>query len=389
MTWNHFGAQTCKSCKPFFRRNALNYEEFKCRIDNKCVIDIKTRRSCRKCRLDKCLSVGMKPERIQSESQKEIVRNKIQAKYKEWIQNCGSNAGEDTTCTAEEYINDFCKEIDCQISNEKIDLLDIDEINDEFTSDQELTNDFCTELHDKDNDHQEISKLMNEIVVYNHKNTNQTNNIVVYEPPVGPIARNTHFTEWDDFRLIEIINYHKTSDIICKPRFKSIQFVDIKQWYSVMGMAYGLDVQKQVEMATYLRAFQGICENDRIALIKYGWFTLLCLHAMSYYDNNGEKWTMQLDDDHAGVLELELFKYHKHNVYCAYKLFLGRVIPEWDNDPILSYLLRAIVLFDPNRKHLINKNEIKVQQNNYIHTLQRYLLNKYGAECEAKLNTNK
>ncbi|CAG2109224.1 unnamed protein product, partial [Medioppia subpectinata] len=74
----NFCAITCESCKAFFRRNATKIQEYKCPFDDKCKVDIKTRKFCRRCRLRKCYAVGMKQEWILNEEEKEIRRHKIE-----------------------------------------------------------------------------------------------------------------------------------------------------------------------------------------------------------------------------------------------------------------------------------------------------------------------
>ncbi|XP_068625517.1 nuclear hormone receptor HR96 [Battus philenor] len=74
----NFNAVTCESCKAFFRRNALATKEFKCPFTNNCEITVVTRRFCQKCRLEKCLSIGMVKEFIMSDELKAEKRRKIE-----------------------------------------------------------------------------------------------------------------------------------------------------------------------------------------------------------------------------------------------------------------------------------------------------------------------
>jgi hypothetical protein len=54
----NFEVVTCESCKAFFRRNCTRRaDEFKCPYTNNCVITKQSRRSCKHCRLAKCVSV--------------------------------------------------------------------------------------------------------------------------------------------------------------------------------------------------------------------------------------------------------------------------------------------------------------------------------------------
>ncbi|CAG2169117.1 unnamed protein product [Oppiella nova] len=63
-TGYNFEVITCGSCKEFFRRTATRDEVFKCRFTTGCQIDVRTRKRCRKCRLDKCYAMGMNKDYI-------------------------------------------------------------------------------------------------------------------------------------------------------------------------------------------------------------------------------------------------------------------------------------------------------------------------------------
>ncbi|CAG2161705.1 unnamed protein product [Oppiella nova] len=72
-TGYHFKAISCESCKSFFRRNALrNADSFNCYLGGNCSINVETRKWCKKCRLDKCLAVGMKTKLIFTDKQNEV-----------------------------------------------------------------------------------------------------------------------------------------------------------------------------------------------------------------------------------------------------------------------------------------------------------------------------
>jgi len=74
----NFNAVTCESCKAFFRRNALKSKEFKCPFNDECEVTVITRRFCQKCRLKKCMDIGMKKEYILSEDEKKQKKQKIE-----------------------------------------------------------------------------------------------------------------------------------------------------------------------------------------------------------------------------------------------------------------------------------------------------------------------
>lgn len=90
----NFNAISCESCKAFFRRNALSGKELKCPFTNNCEITIVTRRFCQKCRLEKCLSVGMVKEFIMSEEDKAEKRKKIEENRAKKRHNMGDQSDE-------------------------------------------------------------------------------------------------------------------------------------------------------------------------------------------------------------------------------------------------------------------------------------------------------
>ncbi|KAL3075919.1 hypothetical protein niasHS_012836 [Heterodera schachtii] len=56
----YYGAKCCESCKHFFRRTISLMKEYKCKDGGEC----KDLASCKRCRLYKCLTVGMKPQGV-------------------------------------------------------------------------------------------------------------------------------------------------------------------------------------------------------------------------------------------------------------------------------------------------------------------------------------
>ncbi|CAD5219025.1 unnamed protein product [Bursaphelenchus okinawaensis] len=57
----HYGVTSCLGCKGFFRRALKKADQYECLNSNNCVINKNFRNSCRACRLQKCLNVGMDP----------------------------------------------------------------------------------------------------------------------------------------------------------------------------------------------------------------------------------------------------------------------------------------------------------------------------------------
>ncbi|KAH8407185.1 hypothetical protein KR222_009984 [Zaprionus bogoriensis] len=100
----NFNAVTCESCKAFFRRNALAKKQFTCPFNQNCEITVVTRRFCQKCRLKKCLDIGMKSENIMSEEDKLIKRRKIENNRakRRMMEHGGSDADADADADADD-----------------------------------------------------------------------------------------------------------------------------------------------------------------------------------------------------------------------------------------------------------------------------------------------
>uniref|UniRef100_A0A8C1BSF7 Nuclear receptor subfamily 1 group I member 2 n=1 Tax=Cyprinus carpio carpio TaxID=630221 RepID=A0A8C1BSF7_CYPCA len=79
-TGYHFNAMTCEGCKGFFRRAMKRPAQLCCPFQNACVITKSNRRQCQSCRLQKCLSIGMKRELIMSDEAVEKRRMQIRRK---------------------------------------------------------------------------------------------------------------------------------------------------------------------------------------------------------------------------------------------------------------------------------------------------------------------
>ncbi|KAK7153786.1 hypothetical protein R3I94_007219 [Phoxinus phoxinus] len=79
-TGYHFNAMTCEGCKGFFRRAMKRPAQLNCPFQNACVITKSNRRQCQSCRLQKCLSIGMKRELIMSDEAVEKRRMQIKRK---------------------------------------------------------------------------------------------------------------------------------------------------------------------------------------------------------------------------------------------------------------------------------------------------------------------
>ncbi|XP_070203133.1 thyroid hormone receptor alpha-like [Littorina saxatilis] len=71
----NFNAVSCESCKAFFRRNA--HKTIRGRCEGKCDVNVESRSFCKRCRLAKCFTVGMRKDMILNDEQKRLRKQKI------------------------------------------------------------------------------------------------------------------------------------------------------------------------------------------------------------------------------------------------------------------------------------------------------------------------
>lgn len=66
-TGKHYGIVACEGCKGFFKRSVRKNLHYRCQGNGACPVDKVHRNRCQRCRLNKCLTMGMKKEAVQCE----------------------------------------------------------------------------------------------------------------------------------------------------------------------------------------------------------------------------------------------------------------------------------------------------------------------------------
>ena len=104
----HYGAISCYSCRAFFRRGQP--KQARCIVGGGgCVVTPQNRTSCKTCRYNTCLAVGMKPDRVdatlvkrrEKETEKESVRKPVASQPRQEMLQAGGRSPDHSSRTYE------------------------------------------------------------------------------------------------------------------------------------------------------------------------------------------------------------------------------------------------------------------------------------------------
>ncbi|CAG2170071.1 unnamed protein product [Oppiella nova] len=316
----NFGAITCESCKAFFRRNSLKNKEF-----------------------------------IQNDKQKELRRIAIEENKRK--RNNGHKLAK-TSSTSDQ--------------SDEINGVSVDMFSKIFENNKKIYKDVIA-LNKCINDSMDVAPIdMNQKYVFNQFIT----------PLLRPI--NT-YKEWSDGEYKWVTDLSLASAVFRNPSTqKYIKVQTIHQFYQLWGNRIEFDTQNIVKFTKSLTQCSNICHNDQIALVKYSSMELIVLRANIYYDEHAKNWTQYIDDEYSFVFPMHLLIPEKRDLYNSYKNYFNKMLPEWNKDIVILDLLSAIVLFNPNRPNMVNREAVMAKQKMYVYLLQRYLMIKYHWEWQSK-----
>lgn len=138
----NYGGVVCYSCRAFWRRSHQKSRNpnFVCKKGGDCVITVKTRRRCQKCRYNRCMMTGMSPEAVLDEDQKKIRFRKLLLKR----QRLESNNPEDGSTRDEDHSNDddVDGDIDVEGDVDVGDVMDLSNHSEEVKQDRVQVDEF-------------------------------------------------------------------------------------------------------------------------------------------------------------------------------------------------------------------------------------------------------
>ncbi|CAG2117771.1 unnamed protein product, partial [Medioppia subpectinata] len=338
---NNYNVLSCDPCKCVFKRNAHKYESLNCIYDNNCTIDVLSRKHCRKCRLRKCFTIGMRKEMILSEDEKTL----------------------------------------------RLDLIQENRRNRQSTADTQLLTSQSTTPETNDNN----------TILVNNKQTHGENDYSIVSLSIErPIAKYLYiyFNDMETKRLSEwfdAINRYSLPTITSDYQLDVINKFNKNTVSQTVGrqlLAIYLELiaLKMVKVLSSIDAFVSLTQHDQITIIKYGAIELCMVLSALHFENKIKYYRTSSMYNSAIVGLLFQALRNCNTVDCKHGIFNNVLDNVWEYDWSVISLLIIIIMFNPNRPHLIHRDVIEFQQHVYKHLLKKYLHFKYRSEYESSHN---
>ncbi|XP_054155890.1 vitamin D3 receptor-like [Oppia nitens] len=398
----HFDVQSCNSCKAFFRRNALKYQDrLRCYFGGKCTVDIDSRTHCRKCRLDKCFSMGMKTNLFYTDDENQVRRAIVRENRKRKLvakvdDNDDNNDNSWPTPTPvnrrSEIIGDYSQQ---QLPSSVITTTNSETIDRNNKSQTTIGNDMLsTDDDDNDDDEDDNNSIDSELTIklLSPQSPTPTPTLVMVADYGATVDGGHCFTDGQSQRfrqLLDSMNCLQTTGHYSR----QLRMTCIHESIHIQTQKFSNDLPKYVQMAKSLDQFRDdLEESDQLILIKYSALELVVLRNILNFNFEHLYWNI-IHENTSYIINLDLYKQISEDPdiggpYTLHKTFLTEMGIDWDFDKLIIYLLTPILLFNPNRPKLLNRDHIEKQREFYKQLLKCYLNCKYQSVLlsDAKLD---
>ncbi|XP_029649686.1 nuclear hormone receptor HR96 isoform X2 [Octopus sinensis] len=327
----NFDAVTCESCKAFFRRNARGSKPTRCLFQGNCAIDVRTRRFCPHCRLQKCFSVGMKKDMILDETERKARMAKV-LENRQKRQSTGKSREEVTSSDQE-----ACSDWSDLMSNTPM-----SNFSDNSPTPTTASNEPVPIKVD-------LASLPKERELYRKLTENET----VFIKELTMLYESTLASQVD--------SYHSE-----KSNYSSInQLVNNSE----------IAVRRLIKFVKRLDDFMRLSQEDQIATLKACVLSTILLRSVAFYSYEKDAWITTKGEVPTKILKEVTGYFNLHDSHTRYCRSLKYVVQ--DNHEVMT-LLQLIIIFNPEGPNLSSRTLISDIQDHYITLLKHYLESEFS-----------
>ncbi|CAM4741522.1 unnamed protein product [Rotaria magnacalcarata] len=389
----HYGVISCEGCKGFFRRCITQGMSHYCNNTGDCEITSFTRNSCQYCRLKKCFNVGMsrqasrlgrRPKRPRSdtiniiENVKEPITNSLSlSRTSEQEIQCQQQIkfmNEDSTTIFKEktWSNKNIKQISSINSSESVaPITSKVNFSDCFLQRHQIK--IIPEIH------QEIQRKLSTMLIYQEK---LLTNIEINEfDHIANVLINAHL-QFSVYTFEKIqIQIRKNSLISADTIIDNFNSDPASAW---IHWQLNCRLENVLNLFKQNPFFQQISYNDQVCLFRYGAFETILASWFALF--NVKRQVMLAPDLTAYMNRDCIEKIKVLGVFMLEIFDLGMKAShiQWTDSDIA--LFNAVLLMNPERLDLCNREQIGQIESKLMQVLYRHLRNSHPNEPEIFLN---
>ncbi|XP_063440716.1 vitamin D3 receptor B-like isoform X2 [Mytilus trossulus] len=261
----NFNAVSCESCKAFFRRNA--HKTIRGRCEGTCEVTVDSRSFCKKCRLNKCFTVGMRKDMILNEEQKKQRKQKIIINK---LRKHGQLPPEDTYAASPQ---DFADTFQDQIKNQSL-----EELRSTFPR---LSDSDLLMLMKLKSENENVSCSVSADISNKYPAWNESQELV------RDII--SQFPDMEKGIIIELRRAHEQTEFLGNTQ--TVLKNSPKNTTDFVNVAEGF-VRRIIKLSKYIEFFKMINKEDQIGLLKGSVVEILMLRSAVNFDVQTETWSL-------------------------------------------------------------------------------------------------
>ncbi|CAG2100788.1 unnamed protein product [Medioppia subpectinata] len=338
----NFGALSCEPCKAFFRRNS-----FKEWVANEEERELK--------RLIKLTISGIN----NTNDGNQVLKSAINLSQDIWDENDSTNTTTIDTDFMSEILDDNNFSVDAL--NEQI--MDIETsfcANDCIDSQVINRSDYQTNHISTDNHQNSENYTQNSLTHYSPERVDEKV-VSDYEMPVIPIGRpiDGHKSDFNEIEMRMVTEVIQSATNMGGPYAKLVfEIDDNHSFQTVFSAKFDKCVRNVTKATKGLTAFNTICEDDRILLLKYSCIEVIFLRSILYFNGNIDYLKLPMDMERSFIITMKLQQHIYMYLLQRYLLlkYQSESVAKTRFSQFMNILTELNVLRDIQRTHTLDQS---------------------------------